>query len=327
MFSAIIQFFLVFFIATAMAEADGIGSTSASSTMTVSQARYPPSGLLDSIHSMRVREELYQSELSELAARQLDVQPKFSLPSTDPVPTGIIASLSSIQSLYHSLLLLELNGESTTSMLLTSTTDCQISAITTTPNIREGLPTPPPKMAIYATPQTSNAPQPQVLISIVWVLLISFIIGTTLYTALNGLGTFVLSFLVLNVICAVIVGAEAHSNPQYHTQLEAYSRLESRHRSIGGLRPGPVGKIPCGPVRGRIGTKHGHGFVHGVDRKIGGLTPVLEELMCDDWSNAKSLFGREMAAPTMSADEADKEMQAMTTTIYTTTEKIGRAHV
>lgn len=306
MFSAIIQFFFISFIATAIAQADGIVRTSASSAMTVSQASYPPSGLLDSIHSMRIREELYQSELRELVARQLVVDPELSLPTPNPIASGILASIQSIEGLYRSFLLSDIDDQTTNTSCPTITPNYKIPANTIAPTILPGLPAPSTEMTNYPTPQTSNAPQPHVLISIVWVLVISFIIGMTLYTALSGLGSFILLFLVLNVICAVIVGTKAHPEP--------------RLRPIGGLRPGPIGKIPCGPVRGRISTKQGHGFVHGVDRKVGGLRPAIEELMCDDWSNAKSLFGRGMAIPTMMAEETTTIYTTMETTVWVTVE-------
>lgn len=301
MFSAIIQSFFVSFIVAAIAQADGIVSTSASSTMTVSQAGYPPRGLLDSINSMRIREELYQSELREGVAHQLVVDPEFSLSIPNPIASGILTSIQSIEGVYRSLLLSDIDGQTTNTSCPTITSSYTIPATTIAPTILPSLQVQPPEITNYTMPQMSNAAQPHILISIVWVLVISFIIGMTLYTALDGLGSFILLFLALNVICAVIVGAQADPEP--------------RRRPIGGLRPGPIGKVPCGPVRGTIGTKQGHGFVHGVDRKVGGLRPVIEELVCDDWSNAKSLFGRGMAIPTIMADEVEK-----TTTIYTTME-------
>ena len=307
MFSVIIKSFLALFISTAIARADGIVRTSTSSAITVLGPSYPPSGLLDSIHSMKVREELYQSELSKLAARQFVVEPVFGLPEMDPTATGILASMSSIEGLYRSLLLSDRNDQTSSIPCPKATSSYLIPEFTIAPTTRPPLPAPTPEMINYGTPQTSNAPQPHVLISIVWVIVISFIIGMTLYSALNGLGTFILVFLVLNVICAVVVGAHAHPHP------------EPRRRPIGGLHPGPLGKIPCGPVRGRIGTKHGHGFVHGVDRKVAGLRQGNGELMCDDWSNAKSLFGRSVVIRTPPAAPAGDEM-VETTTIYTTME-------
>ena len=307
MFSVIIKSFLALFISTAIVRAGGIVRTSTSSVRAALWHSYPPSGLLDSLHSMKVREELYQSELSEFAARQLVIEPVLALPKMDPTATGILASMSSIESLYRSLLLSDRNGQTSSTPCPTTTSSYLIPEFTIAPTIRPPLPALTSEMINYATPQTSNAPQPHVLISIVWVIVISFIIGMTLYSALNGLGTFILVFLVLNVICAVVAGAHAHPHP------------EPRRRPIGGLHPGPLGKIPCGPVRGRIGTKHGHGFVHGVDRKVGGLRQENGELMCDDWSNAKSLFGRGVVIRTPPAAPAGDEM-VETTTIYTTME-------
>ena len=316
MFSATIQLFFASFIVTVMAQANGIVCTSASSAITKSQAGYPPSGLLDSVHSMKAREELYQSELLKLAARELVVDPALSLPDTNKTPTGILESFRILESFYRSLLIPEDDGHTTISLAPTITPSYLLLPITTPPTSRPVPPSPHPEMTNYVTPQTSNAPQPHLLISIVWVLVISFIIGITLYQALSGLSSFILIFLVLNVVCALLVGANGQSHSQLHSK--PHPEIEARRRPIGGLRPGPVGKIPCGPVRGRIGTKHGHGFVHGVDRKVGGLRPVVEELMCDDWSNAWSLFGRRRSMPP--ADPAGDETVEKTTTIYTTEE-------